>query len=262
MTKANESSYSPVNAAPVKSFFVHMLTRDIRLEDAILDLLDNCVDGVLRKKAGKVKDTDAQPYKGFGAQIEFKRDSFTITDNCGGIPWNLHDYAFRMGRIANRPLDAPGTVGVYGIGMKRAIFKMGRRCLIATQNAGDSYDVEIDPKWTDDEADWYIPVTKAKKKMPNDGTEIVIGDLHDGVSNRFSEDAEAFATDLERMIGAQYVPILDKGFSIRINGKAVKPKPIELIFDQKRANDSRDLIQPYIFRTDMGGVEYFFSSCS
>ena len=39
-----------MNASPVKSLFVSMLTRDIQLEDAILDLLDNCVDGILRSK--------------------------------------------------------------------------------------------------------------------------------------------------------------------------------------------------------------------
>ena len=43
-----KSLYEPVNAAPVKSFFVSMLTRDIKLEEAILDLLDNCVDGIIR----------------------------------------------------------------------------------------------------------------------------------------------------------------------------------------------------------------------
>ncbi len=48
MSKARHIQYSPVNASPVKSFFVYMLTRDIKLEEAILDLLDNCVDGILR----------------------------------------------------------------------------------------------------------------------------------------------------------------------------------------------------------------------
>ena len=36
-------------ASPAKRFFVEMLTRDIELADAILDLLDNCVDGALRR---------------------------------------------------------------------------------------------------------------------------------------------------------------------------------------------------------------------
>ena len=44
------NKYEAVDATPVKSFFVEMLTRDIELVDAILDLLDNCVDGILREK--------------------------------------------------------------------------------------------------------------------------------------------------------------------------------------------------------------------
>ena len=37
------------DAKPTKAFFVNMLVRDIELKDALLDLLDNCVDGALRK---------------------------------------------------------------------------------------------------------------------------------------------------------------------------------------------------------------------
>ena len=84
-----------VDASPVKSFFVEMLTRDIELVDAILDLLDNCVDGILRKKGF---DSSETPYKDFKAEIEFDANSFSITDNCGGIPWDLRNYAFRMGK--------------------------------------------------------------------------------------------------------------------------------------------------------------------
>ena len=37
------------NANPTKRFFVDMLIRDARLEDAVLDLVDNCIDGYSRK---------------------------------------------------------------------------------------------------------------------------------------------------------------------------------------------------------------------
>ena len=52
MNTSQQNKYVTVDASPVKSFFVSMLTRDIQLEEAILDLLDNCVDGVLRSKGG------------------------------------------------------------------------------------------------------------------------------------------------------------------------------------------------------------------
>ncbi len=208
MKKTNQIQYEPVDASPVKSFFVMMLTRDIKLEDAILDLLDNCVDGILRSKT---KRSELKPYKGFWAEIKFDKDSFAIHDNCGGIPWELHDYTFRMGRASERPVDAPGSVGVYGIGLKRAIFKMGRDCLISTQNGDHAYEVEITPDWIDDEVSnesWKIPVKPSKKSMKEDGTSIVIGDIYPGVATRFGENAKSFQADLQKIVATHYAYII------------------------------------------------------
>lgn len=41
-----------INAEPTKAFFVDMLTRDIPLEQAVLDLVDNSVDGAKSMKNG------------------------------------------------------------------------------------------------------------------------------------------------------------------------------------------------------------------
>src|SRR5579872_245037 len=209
MSKNKHIDYTPVNASPVKSFFVSMLTRDIKLEEAILDLLDNCVDGILRSES---KLSGKKPYEGFFAKIEFDKDTFSISDNCGGIPWDVADYAFRMGRSDDRPKDAPGTVGVYGIGMKRAIFKMGRDCLISTQNKDNKYEVEITSDWIDDEEQWKIPVKETKKAVAEDGTTILIGKLNPGIADSFGSDAKAFKTKLERMVATHYAFIIDKGF--------------------------------------------------
>jgi len=257
MTKAKPSQYGPVDASPVKAFFVHMLTRDIKLEEAILDLLDNCVDGILRSKRATQKK-EKEPYSGFRADIDFKKDSFSISDNCGGIPWSLHDYAFRMGRAEDRPPDAPGTVGVYGIGMKRAIFKMGRRCLIETQNRTDAYEVDIEPAWTASES-WKIPVRASERRMSEDGTTIIVGDLYPGIANRFSEDAAAFKSELERMVATHYVFIIDKGFEVKINGDVVKPRPTRLIFDRKSRAPKKEAIRPFMFRTHTDGVDVFLA---
>jgi hypothetical protein len=257
MSKAKQIQYSPVDASPVKSFFVHMLTRDIKLEEAILDLLDNCVDGILRSNTSS---SNAKPYAGFWAKIDFKKDSFSISDNCGGIPWSLHDYAFRMGRSLDRPPDPAGTVGVYGIGMKRAIFKLGSQCLISTQNDGRAYDVEITPEWTADESDWKIPVAPTKKPPSEDGTTIVVGNLHSGIAERFGADAKAFKSDLDRMVATHYVYILDKGFQVRINGDLVKPHPTRLVFNKKVRGPNKQGIQPFMFKArTKDGVEVFLA---
>lgn len=249
--KAKQENYTSVNASPVKSFFVTMLTRDIKLEDAILDLLDNCVDGILRSN-NNLKGQ--KPYEGFYAHIDFKQSSFSISDNCGGIPWKLADYAFRMGRSDDRPIDVIGSVGVYGIGMKRAIFKIGKHCLISTQNEKHRYEVEISPQWIESES-WDIPVRAMKKEQNEDGTTIYINNLYPGIKDRFGEDAQLFFAELERMVETHYAFIIDKGFQVKINGQKIRPRPTKLIF----AKSSKDSIKPFIFETKVGDVEVFLA---
>jgi hypothetical protein len=181
MPKGTEFKYHDVEAKPVKSFFVDMLTRDIDLTDAILDLLDNCVDGVLRSlnpKSAKAKSPS--PYSGKYAKIKFNATSFEIEDNCGGIPWDKCDYAFRMGRPKGIKEEGYKTVGTYGIGMKRAIFKLGRQCLITTQNGNHRYKIDISNAWIDDEDSWQLPAKGLRTSRKEDGTTIVVNELHAG----------------------------------------------------------------------------------
>ena len=245
--------YQDVSAQPVKGFFVNMLTRDIALEDAILDLLDNCVDGALRSLADEEGTT--KPYKGFWAKIEFDENQFRIEDNCGGIPWSLHDRAFRMGKPANgADPEPPLTVGVYGIGMKRAIFKMGRVASILTQSAQDNYEVSIPEDWMRDEKDWDLSVRARTTKMKQDGTVISISALDKGVAKRFA--SESFEKDLIDKIESHYSVILRKGLRVQINRKAAEPKPMLLRF---ATTEDHAEIRPYIFKTRAFGVDVFLA---
>ena len=133
-----------VHGEPAKNFFVNMLTRDIELRDAILDLLDNCVDGAHRVIAGRKKsEQNFEDLNGFWAKIKMSSSKFTIEDNCGGIPWNIADeYAFRMGK-PEEFAKPEGTIGMVGIGMKRAIFKLGRECFVHSHHLLDSFMVTI-----------------------------------------------------------------------------------------------------------------------
>lgn len=255
MDNVQQPPYEMIDASPVKSFFVSMLTRDIKLEEAILDLLDNCVDGILRSGGSN----GARPYKGFRADIKFDADSFSISDDCGGIPWSLHDYAFRMGRAPDRPADAPGSVGVYGIGMKRTIFKIGQRCLISTRSGDHQYEVEITPDWIYDESDWKIPVRPAEISSKRDGTDIVIGDLYPGIAKMFDEGSNAFQSELYRMVETHYAYIMDKGFKVTINGDSVKPRTTKIVYDARR-NAGDNSIRPFVFKTTTDdGVDVYLA---
>ena len=56
-----KASSDKAQASPTKQFFVSMLTRDISLADAILDLVDNCLDGALRLAKGKNVNSRSPP---------------------------------------------------------------------------------------------------------------------------------------------------------------------------------------------------------
>lgn len=41
-------NYNIIEGNPTKQFFIEMITRDISIEDAIMDLVDNSIDGAIR----------------------------------------------------------------------------------------------------------------------------------------------------------------------------------------------------------------------
>jgi len=253
--KPDGTIYEPVNAFPVKSFFVTMLTRDISLPDAILDLLDNCVDGILRTEA-----KPAASFAGYEAKMTFDKSHFMIHDNCGGIPWSLKDYAFRMGRPPDQPQQKLPMVGVYGIGMKRAIFKMGERCLISTQSGPHNYEVKISPAWIEDQVDWSLPASAGTSRMKEDGTTIYISHLNEGIANTLGDGAKAFHTELARRIAEQYAFIIAKGFKVSINGDRVEPRPTRLVLTpHERTKKAAPTISPFIYRAKIDGVDVFLA---
>ena len=246
-----------VDARPVKSFFVQMLTRDIALADAILDLLDNCVDGILRQKKDRSSE---KPYEGFKAEIKFDENSFTISDNCGGIPWSLHEYAFRMGKVdQERDSDLP-TVGVYGIGMKRAIFKIGKECSIVTRTKADCYEVMITPDWISQPDNWELPVSESSTRQEQCGTTIAISELNKGIAIHFDENEKEFTRELTEKVRTHYSFILDKGFQVKINENKVEAKPTQLISSKTNNTHGTDrVIRPYVYQTHYDGVDVFLS---
>ncbi|MEA4939157.1 MAG: ATP-binding protein [Christensenella sp.] len=234
---------------PTKSFFVEMLTRDIDLKDAILDLLDNCLDGVVRSKGAENKRTDSNYYSGFFAEILIGKDLFSISDNCGGIPRDTAEkYAFRMGRSSDKIDEDLPTVGIYGIGMKRAIFKIGRIGEVVTRNNGAAYKVSIPASWaTEDEWDFPIEDISSEEVLPQGGTEIRISEINQIIGEEWSSPLKLsfFIEQLSKEIRQCYSFIIQKGFQISINGSEIEPVQIQLLL----ADDTKNpRISPYVFK--------------
>ncbi|MCK5581839.1 MAG: ATP-binding protein [Candidatus Omnitrophica bacterium] len=250
MTKPNTEI---IRLDPVKSFFVHMLTRDILLKEAIFDLIDNCIDGIQRSETS-AKLARKKPYEKYWVKIKLSKDEFVIEDNCGGIPWKCHEYAFRMGRPSGLAIDEGlKTVGAYGIGMKRAIFKMGTDCKIETHSSDKSYSIHMDSKWIRTEENWGLPAVFIKSKKPF-GTSIKISKVYPGIAKQFM--SEQFQNEFRGAVAKHFSFIIDKGLSVYINNKLVVPKSLKVIYDLKKNKDS---IRPFIYKANISGVDVFLT---
>ena len=220
---------------PTKKFFMEMITRDISIEDAIIDLLDNSIDG-----ANRINPND---YRGLTISISINESEFIIEDNCGGFSLETaQKYAFRFGR----PEDAPmtnNTIGRFGIGMKRSLFKIGKNFEVETQNEKDHFKVEVDvEKWSKQQQnvidaqgnqitidDWNFQYTIIEnQRFAENGTKIRVVNLNNEVKDLFADDA--FLRDLSNDIQKLLNFSLLKGITILLNGKNLTGHRIDMLY--------------------------------
>ncbi len=251
----SENNSNNVDASPSKRFFVEMLTRDIELKDSILDLLDNCIDGIVRtQKIKKNSTTDVKDkYEGFWAKITCEENQFVIQDNCGGIEEKiLKEKAFKLGRDFNEPASDLATVGVYGIGMKRAIFKMGMESVVTTHykagNIDEAFQVTISPQWMKADKEWGLPLSNVSTDLIEVGTKIEVKTLRESIKQSFS-DSSNFISELREEIATHYSQIMEMGFEVFVNGTPVKPVSTRMLFDDEKG------ISPFVFVGQFKDVE-------
>jgi hypothetical protein len=255
MSTSGNNEIGKAVARPTKNFFVHMLTRDIELQDALLDLLDNCIDGVIRSRP--TNDNTESPYEGFGASITMAPDYFVIEDNCGGIPFDVAKrYAFAIGK----PFDAEtaeqsSTIGMYGIGMKRAIFKLGREALVESHH-DTGFVAEFTPEWMSNDNWDDLPLYEQKTTIRN-GTLIQVHELHDEASKAFSDGI--WIDEFRKTVSRHYSLIIKKGFSVTIGNpdeivKKIAPiQPEDFRFLETPTTDGNQ-ITPFVFYGERNGV--------
>ena len=138
-----------IEGSPTKELFIEMLVRDIPLIRAIIDLVDNSVDGATRSQTN-------DNYNDFWIRIEVKKENFKISDNCGGIPINVaREYAFRFGRPEGVELT-PKSIGKFGVGMKRTFFKLGKQFKVDSTTETSHFVVEHDVDEWKGNPDWHF----------------------------------------------------------------------------------------------------------
>ena len=242
-----------IDGNPTKKFFIEMITRDISIEDAIIDLLDNSIDG-----ANNVNPDD---YSGLEIELNVNSEEFSIKDNCGGFSLETaQKYAFRFGR----PDEAPkvnNTVGRFGIGMKRSLFKIGKNFIVESESAKDHFKVEVNvDEWSKRKQtviidgnietiidDWSFNYQIIdNNSLGYKGTIIRVSNLNSEVKDLFSDNdfLKDLSDDIQKLLNFSLL----KGIKITLNGRPLIGKKIELLY--------ADNSQPYYADGNVGDVKF------
>jgi hypothetical protein len=222
-----------------------MLPRDISLEHAVLDLVDNSVDGAIRLRVNEIQLAADTPYEGLYCKLTISENTFEISDNCGGIPSNRIDAALRLGRDDVELDNDKPTIGVYGIGMKRSIFKIAADATVESFSDTASIQVRYDAEWLNpSNPSWILKIEEDVPTPGKRGVTITANELRPSISRAFG--SKAFIDDLIKDLSRYYAYIMEKGFSIYVNEQIIAPFPIEFRFS--------DSVAPFYFESRVGQV--------
>lgn len=202
-----------IDVHPTKELFIYMLTRDVILEKAIIDLIDNSIDAAINNSS----DNNLNP---FTININLNEHHFEISDNCGGIDLQVaKDYAFKFGR-PSEVVKQVGNIGQFGIGLKRTIFKLGKKSYIHSKSLKSEFKLDLDiEEWKNDKTNWTFDldvISENTNDLEDTCTLIRISNLHHAVSESFK--LQNFITKLKQEIEEAHAYNLAKGLKITING--------------------------------------------
>lgn len=220
------------NAYPTKRFFLQMFTRDISVEDCLLDLIDNSIDALIRTRDIDIsapwsvdestpEDLSTLPT----VDLRVSPSKITLVDKCGGIDEKLvpHDL-FGFGHTKEYQ---PGILGAYGVGLKRALFKLGNRFDLKSRTTKTGFHARLDVvEWAKRDRrpkDWQIPVTALKgvRRAVDAGTTIAVADLHQEVAQRLKDPTTE--NRLRKNVAQAYTLFLDTYVRVTVNGAPVSP---------------------------------------
>lgn len=236
-----------VNANPTKEFFISMLTRDVDIKAAILELIDNSIDGAKRLRPNG-------DYSGLYIKIKYDKSTFSIADNCGGISIKTaSETAFRFGRsVPEKNESNQQFTGVFGIGMKRSLFRLGKFFEVESATESESFKLSVDvDEWVKDTAtDWSFSFSETKtginNPLENIGTRISVTRLHDGISKQF--ELGYFFNSLVTYIERFKTLAVENGLEISINDHPIT-------FSNEQIIES-DIVTPYSYAAELGAVKY------
>lgn len=194
-----------LDATPSKRLFLSIIA-DYDLNKSICELVDNGLDVWVRNgKAGNIS---------IKIELDKTQQTIVIEDNAGGLPKSELKFIVGPGQTGTTTTDE--TIGIFGVGTKRAVVALAQDIKIKTRYRKDkTYQVDFDDAWIEND-DWDLPV-------------YLVDDIKEGATVVELQRLRLQVTDelisqLKEHLSATYARFLsDKKVLIELNRKKLSP---------------------------------------
>jgi hypothetical protein len=194
-----------LNAIPSKRIF-HSIIADYDLNRSICELVDNGLDVWVRGKKAKAI--------GINIKLDEMQQTITVEDNAGSLPKSDLRYVVGPGETGTNPTDE--TIGIFGVGTKRAVVALAQDVKITTRFAKEkTYQIDFDDNWINDD-NWELPVYEVDQ-IPEGKTVVELQKLRSPITD------EEIA-HLKEHLRATYAKFLmNQAVTLQLNGEKLSP---------------------------------------
>lgn len=225
------------DASPEKRLFISLITRDIPLVAAFLDLIDNSINAAVEPASHRLltaedylklfQDETVKPTVDIFLNVS--PEQVEIRDTASGISsQTAAEHVFKFGRASDES-HAGDRLSVYGIGLKRAMFKLGNKISIHSEHIDGGFELKLNvAEWAKDTTQpWTFAITpRQAAKTEETGTKIIVKELYDDSKRRLSDGV--FLGQLKEAISRTYAFYLSKFVNIYVNGEQIDGVSIEI----------------------------------
>lgn len=198
---------------PSKEYFINLLTKDVDVDDAICELINNAINRYNLQSEG-LQLTE------YWISIKIINNLIQVWDNCGAV----EDV-----ELFKEKLKFNETKENYDDSLIKALLKCGDSIELELNNNAESYIIKINSQTSIDS--WEITDQQSFSSDKPKGMRVVIKNIYKEVKSRL--ETATFMSRLSNKIASKYRYLLDDNIKIKIMYKSADAKFIEPKFIEK-----------------------------
>lgn len=199
----------PIDGTPDKRLFWSIIS-DYDFKTAICELIDNAIDTWMGRLSRGTLEIEIN--------VESDRQIITIADNSGGVAEENLPNLIAPGASRNDP--GAETIGIFGVGSKRAVVALAEDICIKTRHGnGPSFQIDINNDWLES-PDWEIPHYRIPAITPS-STSIRLSALRKRISDLDVDELRSHVAE----VYAWFLAIDD--CNISINAVPAQPREFD-----------------------------------